>query len=222
MGITTAQIRGARGILNWSQGDLAERTGISATSIGSIEKGQSQPRESTLKTIQKTLETAGIEFLGLNGVRMRNGEVRTYLGEEGFWDFYKDLYEECVSNPGPVLVNNVDERIFMKWLSKERVDIHVDRMKKIKGLSYKIMIQEGDTYYLASPSYAEYRWLSTDSFSSVPFYVYGKKLAIMIFNTEPTVIVLNYPAVADAYRAQFDAIWKTAIIPPENNLSESD
>ena len=62
MSITTAQIRGARGILNWSQQDLAQRTGISATSIGAIENGQTTPRASTLETIRATFERNSIEL----------------------------------------------------------------------------------------------------------------------------------------------------------------
>ncbi|NCC20907.1 MAG: XRE family transcriptional regulator [Alphaproteobacteria bacterium] len=214
MAITTAQIRGARGILNWSQSDLAQRTGISATSIGSIEKGQSQPRESTVQAIQHAFESGGIEFLGREGVRIKTGEIQTFRGKVGFWEFYEDIYRTCLNEPLPVLVSNVDEREFMKWLSEENVAIHVDRMKKIEGLRYKIAIKEGDTYYLASSKYAEYRWMPREYFSSVPFYAYGKKLAILLFNAEPTVILLNYPAVAEAYRSQFDAIWDTFKIPP--------
>jgi len=74
--ITTAQIRGARGVLNWSQGDLSERTGISATSIGSIENGLTQPRDSTLQLIQKAFEDSGIEFLPDEGIKKKSGEVR--------------------------------------------------------------------------------------------------------------------------------------------------
>ena len=50
--------------------------------------------------------------------------------------------------------------------------------------------------------------MPTAFFSSVPFYVYGQKLAILLFDAEPTVIVLDYPSVAEAYRAQFQAFWE--------------
>lgn len=217
MAITTSQIRGARGVLNWSQAELAERTGISATSIGSIENGQSTPRSSTLRTIQGAFEHAGIEFLPNNGIRMREGDVQVLRGKDGFWQFYEDLYSTVRQNPQEVLVSNVDERTFNKWLDQDNLKTHVTRMQKIKGLKYKILIREGDTYYLATPDYAEYRWMQKDQFSSVPFYVYGDKLAIILFHEEPNVIVLNYPAVAEAYRMQFVAMWENAIVPPAPN-----
>lgn len=205
MTITTAQIRGARGILNWSQQDLAQRTGISATSIGSIENGQTTPRESTLSTIRKTLETAGIEFIGLEGIRQRSGDVRTYKGLDGFIEFYNDIYNTVRDNPAEIYVSNVDERQFVKLLG-DFAKVHVKRITDLKTVKYKILIREGDNYVPGS-SYAEYRWIPKDLFASVPFYVYGDKLAIMVFDNEPSVIVLRYPSIADAYRVQFADMW---------------
>ena len=208
--ITTAQIRGARGILNWSQGDLSDRTDISATSIGSIENGLTQARESTLTIIQKTFEDAGIEFLPNDGIRKKTGEVKIYQGRGGFWEFYEDVYQTLSLNPGEVVISNVDERKFEKWLGAENIETHVVRIKKLKGISYKILIREGDEHFIATPDFGEYRWMPTEFFSSVPFYVYGQKLAILLFESEPTVIVLDYPSVAEAYRSQFQAFWETS------------
>jgi transcriptional regulator with XRE-family HTH domain len=206
--ITTAQIRGARGILNWSQGDLSDRTDISATSIGSIENGLTQPRESTLSIIQKSFEDAGIEFLSNDGIRKKTGEVKIFQGRAAFWDFYEDIYHTLNETPGEVVVSNVDERKFEKWLGADNLAVHVARIKNLKGISYKILLREGDDYFLATPDFGEYKWMPTEFFSSVPFYVYGQKLAILLFDAEPTVIVLDYPSVADAYRAQFQAFWE--------------
>jgi hypothetical protein len=82
-------------------------------------------------------------------------------------------------------------------------------MKELKNISYKFLVREGDDY---SPGddFAEYRWIDKNLFSFVPFYIYGKKLAIILFNPEPTVIVLNYNAVAEAYALQFKDMWQRA------------
>lgn len=216
MSITTAQIRGARGILNWSQGDLAERTGISATSIGSIENNQTTPRASTLTTIQKSFEDAGIEFIGQDGVRLKAGNVRVFTGRQGYMDFFTEVYNTLSGESGEVCVSNVDERKFAKWHG-EMGEEHLNRMKSLKDIKYRILLQEGDTYFPAE-GYAEYRWLPKALFSSVPFYAFGKKLAIMLFDIEPTIILLSYPAVAQTYRKQFDAMWASAVVPNKENL----
>lgn len=211
MTITTAQIRGARGILNWSQADLASRTGISATSIGSIENNQSTPRANTLYTIQKAFEDAGIEFIGLEGVRQKTGDVTIFQGRNGYMDFFNTVYRTLEDQAGEVLVSNVDERKFAKWHGLQGDD-HLKRIAAMESVHYRILIQDGDTYLPAS-EYAEYRWLPQELFSSVPFYVFGKKLAIILFDGEPVVILLNYPSVADAYRKQFNAMWSLAVPP---------
>lgn len=211
--ITTAQIRGARGILNWSQGDLSDRTDISATSIGSIENGLTQARTSTLEIIQKTFEDAGIEFLPNDGIRKKSNLINMYHGEKGFIEFYDDIYQTALSLKGNnvFLVNNVDEKIFLKW-GKDIFSSHSDRMRKLENITYKILVQEGDTNFVAS-AYAQYKWLPKEFFSTVPFYVYGEKLAVILFEVEPTVLVFEYTLIADAYRKQFEAMWEISTPP---------
>ncbi len=205
MTITTAQIRAARGLLNWNQSELADRTGISATTIGTIEKGVTHPREDTIHAIQRVLEKSGVEFLGDYGVRLRALDIQTFTGQKGFHDFYDDVYETLKENPGEVVVSNVDERDFVKWLGAFK-DTHIDRMKLLKDVTYRILIRNGDDFTPAS-AYAKYRWMPQDLFASVPFYVYGTKTAILLFGAEPRIICMMYPEISAAYRLQFDDIW---------------
>lgn len=220
MSITTAQIRGARGILNWSQSELAERTGISATSIGSIENGISTARANTLITIRKAFEDAGIEFIGLDGIKLRTGDVRVFRGQTGIAEFFDDVYATVQNFEGDVLCSNVDERMFVRAMG-DRTDAHIERMNSLNKVFYKILIQDGDTFTPAS-AYAEYRWIPDDLFSSVPFYVYANKFAILLFDGEINVIVMDYPSIANAYRKQFQDTWnksKPADLPKDSDVT---
>jgi transcriptional regulator with XRE-family HTH domain len=212
MSITTSQIRGARGILDWSQAELSKRTGISTTSIGNIESGNTQPRESTLQIIRKAFEDAGIEFLPDNGVRMQTGQVKIYTGRVGVFDFYKDVHKVLAKDGGEVLVSNVDEKKFVRALGDAAGD-HIAEINKLEKVTYKILTQEGDDYFPGA-SYAQYRWVRAEHFASVPFYVYGSKLGIILFDNEPTIIVMEYAAITEAYRTQFMSMWDNAIVPP--------
>ena len=75
--ITSAQIRGARGLLNWSRKDLAQYSGISFASMMRLESFESVPASNfkTLEAIKNAFEEAGIEFVGTPedgpGVRLR-------------------------------------------------------------------------------------------------------------------------------------------------------
>ena len=210
MTITTAQIRGARGLLDWSQAELSRRTGISTTSIGNIESGNTQPRESTLSVIRKAFEDGGIEFVSNNGVQVKNTDMKIYRGKDEFWDFYEDVYKTLLETPGEVLVSNVDERKFEQWMSQEQIDMHIERMKTLEGINYKVLLRSGDGYTPVQEEYCEYRWMPESLFTFAPFYLYGNCLAIMVFQDIPTVFVLKHKTIADAYRGQFTPVWEAA------------
>jgi transcriptional regulator with XRE-family HTH domain len=65
---TIDQLRAARGLLGWSQSELAARAGLSLPTVKRLEGGFG-PRvsdDAQLK-LQKAIEAAGIEFLDENG-----------------------------------------------------------------------------------------------------------------------------------------------------------
>jgi transcriptional regulator with XRE-family HTH domain len=220
MPITTAQIRGARGLLDWSQAELSRRTGISTTSIGNIESGHTQARESTLSIIRKAFEDGGIEFSGHDGIRKRSLIVEVLSGAEGVRQFSYDLYRTAESDTKrPILQAYVDDHKFAELLGDEAYP-HVQRMEKLTSLNFKILQREGDSYFPAK-NYSEYRWIPEQSFMAVPFFVYGDKLAIIVFDKDPKIIVINYPIVAEVYRLQFNALWGAAIVPPKNLIEKS-
>lgn len=220
MTITAAQIRGARGVLNWTQGDLADRTDISATSIGSIESGATQPRESTLAIIQKAFEDAGIEFTDNDGVKIKAVNVTILKGTNGFQKFSKDVYKTLQEDKREILQAYVDDNKFAELLGGEAFP-HVQRMEALGEKRFKILQKEGDNYFPAK-NYAEYRWIPAQQFLAAPFIVFDSKLAIIVFEPDPTIIIINYPIVAETYRLQFHSIWRTALIPPENVVKSSE
>jgi transcriptional regulator with XRE-family HTH domain len=71
--ITAGQLRAARGLIGWSQQDLAKAAGIGRATIADFETGKRDPYGRTLELIQQTLERAGVEFTNGHqpGVRMR-------------------------------------------------------------------------------------------------------------------------------------------------------
>ena len=73
--ITPEQTRAARGLLDWSQQDLANAAGVGIVTVHQLEAGTSQPRRATLDVIRRAFESAGVEFIDENGggpgVRLR-------------------------------------------------------------------------------------------------------------------------------------------------------
>jgi transcriptional regulator with XRE-family HTH domain len=66
--ITIEQLRAARGLLGWSQTELASRAGLSLPTIKRLEGGFGpHVSDEARAKLQKALETAGIEFIDENG-----------------------------------------------------------------------------------------------------------------------------------------------------------
>jgi transcriptional regulator with XRE-family HTH domain len=73
--LTNAQLRAARGLVNWTTRDLAEKTSVHRNTISAFESGKSSPNSATLQTLARALEAAGVIFVEENGegpgVRLR-------------------------------------------------------------------------------------------------------------------------------------------------------
>jgi transcriptional regulator with XRE-family HTH domain len=73
--ISPEQSRAARGLLNWTQIELAEKSKVAKQTLADFERGARKPYERTLVDIQKALENAGVEFIPSNGVRLKPQKV---------------------------------------------------------------------------------------------------------------------------------------------------
>ena len=64
------QMRMARAALQLSVRDVAEKAKVSPNTVTKIESGE-EVRPATMLALQHAFETAGIEFLGDDGVRLK-------------------------------------------------------------------------------------------------------------------------------------------------------
>ena len=76
--LTPAQLRAARGLLGWTQKDLAEASGVYLVTIKNFETGRSDPKRTTLLAWEQALRRAGVVFIEADddlgpGVRLREG-----------------------------------------------------------------------------------------------------------------------------------------------------
>jgi hypothetical protein len=82
--VTDAQIRAARGLVNWSVRDLSEWSGVHRNTITNFETGRSGGDPATIKAMRAALETAGVEFTngGQPGVRLKPLESVATLSQK--------------------------------------------------------------------------------------------------------------------------------------------
>ena len=105
--ITIEQCRAARGLLDWTQQDLSEASGLSKTAINNFEKGHSDIKNESLRAIRMAFESADIEFLE-NGVRRRSDTVRILKGPKAQADLVDDINDTLKSAGGRVLTSGLE------------------------------------------------------------------------------------------------------------------
>ncbi len=216
--ITGRQIRAARALLDMSQDDLAEATGLTPQAIRKIESGESQPREGTLADITRAFHDRGVEFTDNSGVKLKPSEIEVLEGTSGFSRFYDYLYEHVSHHGGDLCVSGVDERLFSKYHLTAKA--HAERMTILRqtrnDIRMQILIEEGDYNFIAT-GYAAYRWQKKEHFSATPFYVFGDCLALISFSHDPApqVILIKSATFAQAYRQAFALAWQSSRDIPE-------
>ena len=214
--LTAAQLRAARGLLDWTRNDLAKAAGISSETVKNIEHGTFRPQETTADAIIRAFASNDVQFTENEGVKIARDTVKRYEGADGFRQFMDDVFvaaqheDAFVAGNKPICVSNVDDRLFVKYLG-DYTRIHVERMNKLKNTKVRVLTGDKNFYRANEAGYLEYRWNPNQSETTVPFYVYGDKFAIVIFEEDkPQVIVISSVLVAKAYREQFEVLWQSA------------
>lgn len=76
------QSRAARGLLRWTQADLARAAGVSQLTVRNFEAEKTSPTRATLDVIRRAFEKAGVEFLD-DGQGVRLKPPKTTKGKRG-------------------------------------------------------------------------------------------------------------------------------------------
>jgi transcriptional regulator with XRE-family HTH domain len=61
--MNSQQSRAARGLLKWSQRQLADRSEVALSTVADFENDKREPREDNLAAIVRALDVAGVEFI---------------------------------------------------------------------------------------------------------------------------------------------------------------
>jgi transcriptional regulator with XRE-family HTH domain len=90
MYVTSQQIRGARGLLNWKQERLAEASGTSIGTINKFEQDEKISNDSREK-IRKALENARIDFVDGGVILRAESKSKAFDGPDGPDIFYQEV-----------------------------------------------------------------------------------------------------------------------------------
>lgn len=214
MSVTHHQLRTARALLDLSQQDVSEGTGISANALGRIERGDASPKDKTLDKLVSFYQGGGVEFTDRDGVRRNQQLVWQLQGRDGFRTWMNMLYDFVSSEGGKITLLNGPPGRFIDWLGEDWYAAHAERMRDLGcDIDFRIITEEGEKNFLAS-GFAEYRWLPKTQFNDRSVYVFGDHSAFFDFNEEELrIVVITQRLIAQTQQMAFDALWDSAIIP---------
>ncbi len=200
--------RAARGWLDWTGPNLAEKARVYHQTVYNFERGKNITKEN-LEKIVNAFYQAGI-IINDNGIQVLDN-VREFKGKTGFIAFKNDVLW-TVKCGGKVYVSDVDESLFEQW-SGDQVAQYREEMKSIENLDFRILIGKGDRNTAAS-GYASYREDISEHFRpDVPMYIYGDKTANIVFKQQSVeVIIVNNKTLAEVNRDRFLRRWERATL----------
>ncbi len=189
------------------QPELAERSGVAASTISAFETGKQEAGHRTIRKLRIALEQAGVGFVEGDGVRRREQSlIRIVEGEDANLQIHDDIYHTLKKRGGEVLcagVTELDESAGERFKLLKR---HIGRLQDA-GITERILIREGDTNLVAPREW--YRWLPADYFSRAPFQIYGDKIALKDHDRQQ-ILLIEHALFADSQRATFNALWDMA------------
>jgi transcriptional regulator with XRE-family HTH domain len=208
--ITVEQCRAARGLLGWTQGDLAQACGLSKTAINNFEKGNSDIKQVSLDAVQRAFEKERIEFLEGNGLKKRSEAFSILRGPAAFDSLLDDIISSLKSLPEPagaeVLAMTIDDR-FLRRVSPEKVLEYLQALEKL-GATQRVLCVPGYDSLLGSVQSC--RWISPETLHLTHMaFVYGDKVAWPFWG-EAMILVIQGAEMSAAERKRFDFMWDIA------------
>ena len=212
MSIEPFQIRAARGLLGWSQTELAQRAGTSLSAVADCEKERGRTSRETYDRFLSAFERESV-FITATGVEKRNTGSYEIAGPEWWLEALDDVYYTLMDEGGELLLMFSDDR--------ESSKITNDRIRKIRnaGIKMRQLVRE-DNKYMMGPA-NEYKWIPKEYFLNYVTLIYGDKVAVCAEDNSKAIVSRDLN-LANTWRNIFDMLWNGVklIEPAESTANE--
>ncbi|MCB9987220.1 MAG: helix-turn-helix transcriptional regulator [Rhodospirillales bacterium] len=212
--ISLQQLRAARGLLNWTQRQLARAAGLSLRTLNSIELGTTVPRLDTMRAIQSAFEAQNVVFGPGQALRLLDErlEIEKHEGETCVEILANDIIDQLRGRGGAYFGNYPDEAALTRhsprlW-DKFYADCHAC------GIKDYLLVRDGFTDFIAPPSH--YRWLPEAVLGKLSYSIYHDTVSFLMMGPSPRLVIIRSATIADHFRVQLTANWDAAIVPPFN------
>ncbi|WP_309383997.1 helix-turn-helix transcriptional regulator [Cerasicoccus frondis] len=216
MKITNDAMRAARALLGLTQQDVENATGVAAQLLSPYEIGKKSLSEKSKDMLVSFYREHGIRFTPFGGVEFAPKEyVYEWHGKEGFARFRADVLAEAQKPDCDICISSIDEREFDKWGAGEINESYRNAMAELRSkridYHFRSLAKEGDRHFSAH-RHSQYRWIPEAEFADFPYYIYGDKTAMLLFEREDMhIFVITHPIITQFFRNQFNSMWDRAI-----------
>lgn len=218
--ISATQIKAARAMLGWLQDDLAEASGLSISTIRSLETGYVSLRSSN--EVRKAFEKSGLEFIEGDGIKKRDDQIKVYRSQDSCDKFFGDVLETIREQGGDLLCITKSQNIMIKSCGIT----HSDNLERLESLAHitkiKVLICDTSNPALYVPS-LEFRITSKHHIGPYPSYVYGDKHVHVVHEGRMnfSFVVFNIPLATQEHRSHFLSLWDHALpLRAQSDLKE--
>lgn len=204
--ISIEQCRAARGLIGWTQQDLANAAGLSKTAINNFEKGHSDIKIESLRAIRMAFESLNIEFLENDGLQRRKDKIKMLSGPYMFGQLLDDICENISKHGGTLRAYNLCRsslREFEKPQCKHQLQRLLDLAPETRALSPQSPRLEA----LMPLNTAEKEIPPALSEAAPTYYIYGHKIAFELKGQSAIIIVENKD-VFERYAHDFNQTWE--------------
>jgi transcriptional regulator with XRE-family HTH domain len=206
--ISSDQIRAARALTGWSQGDLADRTGLATPSIGNMEIGKHTPSLRSQQKIITAFDEAGVEFID-GGVRKKQDLLEIIEGDTCYLELLDIAHRELDSGE-EILFSGSDER-----RSPPAV---IDKFRSMRrsGIQMRSLIRNGDQYVMGP--LGEYRWMPEGVFEDGDVKVIFRNIVAHLMTWQDTlkVIKIDDKHISNENRRHFEYFWQNGEMPDQS------
>ena len=215
--ITIEQCRGARGLLDWTQQDLADASGMSKTAINNFEKGYSDIKNESLRAIRQAFEALDIEFLP-DGIRRRHDQARLLKGPNAFAELLEDVADTLKA--GGALLIGISDKDLKNRILPEKLQA---KLQEFASLNLKARIT-GHPQAVAALKFtnAETRTLKLETPETLTsVFIYGSKVAFITWGNALITIVNSQDCVTGE-TARFENLWTASSTKADTRQSAGE
>ena len=202
--ISIEQCRAARGLLGWTQQDLADACGLSKTAINNYEKRHSDIKTESLRAIQQAFEVGGLEFSDNDGIRRHKENNELFIGENAPGRLIEDIINALADTEKTIMIYNLGEK-FIDNLPEYTLEKYKDFIANNKV--QESVTLRNDTSQALSLNDKKRKLPESPLSENITTFIYAKKVAFYL-ESRNMVAIVNNKDVVEKERLNFELFWE--------------